>query len=501
MGDLKGSNARPASIRFQTDDDNVARSWPEIRKDLPPFLPRAMVSADTKFDAYDGSIAFRGARDPQRPVFASFPIDLFTDPATASAFSDQIKGKYVLIGGDIVDTDQFDTPMNLVTQKPMIGLEVLASTLAQLLDHRQPKQIPSTLVWALAVIVVLAGGLTSLMESRGIRTAFNFVAQIILIGGLPFWLHAGGFDTQSLPAFGWVIGWIIAFTTMGTAARQVGSQQRKFAQSALGKYLPRDIANEILNQPERLALHGEKREIFVVFTDLEGFTQMSHQIEPEMVATLLNRYLDMLCNVVLDYGGTIDKFVGDAVVAFWGAPISRPDDGERAARAAYAMWQAGEIFRNTAPPGVPKIGKTRVGLHFGEAVIGNFGGEGRIQYTALGDSMNTASRLESANKKLETSMIASREAVERSGLDWWRPMGLVQLRGRAKPVEIFEPAPDFPSRDMDHIRSLFDMLKTDPDAAKSALAELIKSHGDDKGLANLLHRLNHSEPGGFYVVD
>jgi adenylate cyclase len=353
----------------------------------------------------------------------------------------------------------------------------------------------------LALLVVCAGGLTSLAQWRGLRSILFSLLQITFFGGLPFWLQKHGVDTTSLPAFGWIVGWIIAFATVGSAAQQVGAQQRKFAQSALGKYLPRDIANEILAEPDRLALHGEKRELFIVFTDLEGFTALSHQIDPETVARLLNHYLDLLCGVVLKYGGTIDKFVGDAVVAFWGAPISRPDDGERAARAAYAMWEAGEEFRKTVPPGTPPIGKTRVGFHFGEAIVGNFGGEGRIQYTALGDSMNTASRLESSSKKLETSVIASREAAERSGLDWWRPMGRVQLRGRAAPVDIFEPKPEFSASDFSHMNVIFSMLSKDPVEAKARLAALVKQRPDDKPLANLLHRIEHTEPGGFYVLD
>ncbi|MCM3296637.1 adenylate/guanylate cyclase domain-containing protein, partial [Staphylococcus capitis] len=129
---------------------------------------------------------------------------------------------------------------------------------------------------------------------------------------------------------------------------------------------------------------------FCVFTDLEGFTKLSHAVTPETVARLLNEYLDRLSDIVLAHGGTIDKFVGDAVVAFWGAPISRPDDGEKEATAALAMYQAGERFRvDLAAGDIPPIGMTRVGLHVGDAIVGNFGGEGRIQYTALGDSMNT----------------------------------------------------------------------------------------------------------------
>ena len=170
-------------------------------------------------------------------------------------------------------------------------------------------------------------------------------------------------------------------------------------------------------------MRGEKRPIFVVFSDLEGFTKLSFAIEPEMVATLLNRYLDMMSDVVLAHGGTIDKFVGDAVVAFWGAPISRPDDGRRCVEAALAMHRAGEDFRASVPAGVPPVGRTRVGVHWGEAVVGNFGGERRIQYTALGDSMNTASRLESANKQLDTSILVSGEAASRSGLDVFSSAG------------------------------------------------------------------------------
>jgi adenylate cyclase len=498
---LRGSNTHPASIRFEVDSDNVARSWPTIIKGLPPFLARALVPAATRFRSFTGSIAYRLPATVDRPVFASLPIDLFQDPAMAGALRSQIAGRLILIGGDITDIDQFETPLYASSKKPMTGLEVHAHMLAQLLDGREAPRNPPWINWVLALLVVLAGGLSSLFDGWGARGIAFLAGQIAVFGGLPFWMQAHGTDTQFLPACGWIIGWIIAFSAVGSAAQQVGSEQRRFAQSALGKYLPRDIANEILAEPDRLALRGEKREIFVIFSDLEGFTALSHQVAPEMVAQLLNRYLDMLCVVVLDHGGTIDKFVGDAVVAFWGAPISRPDDGERAARAAYAMWQAGETFRNSVPAGVPPVGKTRVGLHFGEAIIGNFGGEGRIQYTALGDSMNTASRLESASKKLDTNVIASREAVERSNLDWWRPMGQVQLRGRKQPVDIFEPAPNLSALDRSIVATAVVAFKTDRSEAIAQLTNIAARDPTDKPIANMLNRFINSEPGGYYVLD
>jgi len=206
---------------------------------------------------------------------------------------------------------------------------------------------------------------------------------------------------------------------------------------------------------------------------------MSHAVSPEMVAKLLNRYLEMLSNVVLEHGGVIDKFVGDAVVAFWGAPIARDDDADRAAKAGYAIWEAGEAFREEVAAMdalLPPIGKTRVGLHFGEAVVGNFGGESRIQYTALGDSMNTAARLEAANKALDSSVMASREFAERTSLDWWRPMGKVVLRGRAQPVELMEPAPAIAAEEREALKQALALVSTRRNAAIEAACESVKPY-------------------------
>jgi adenylate cyclase len=500
IASLKSTKSQAASIRVETDVDNVVRSWPRIQFGLPPILARSLTGGADKLQGYEGSIQFREPKFEDRPVFASLPIDIVANPEIAAAMADQIKGKYVLIGGDIVDVDEFETPLRLRTQMPMIGLDVHAHMLAQLLSGQKLTAMPGWAKWMLAVLVVLGASLTSL-QNGGMRAAVSVTAQIALFGGLPFWAQANGIDTQYLSAFGWLAGWIIAFSAVSVAVREVDSHQRRFAQAALGKYLPKDIAQQILDEPGKLALHGENREIFVVFSDLEGFTQLSHQIDPEMVATLLNRYLDMLCSVILKHGGTIDKFVGDATVSFWGAPISRSDDGERAAKAAYEIWQAGEEFRNTVPAGLPPIGKTRVGLHFGEAVIGNFGGEGRIQYTALGDSMNTAARLESANKQTKTGVLASREAMERTGLDWWRPMGRVRLRGRALPVDIFEPCPDMAPHEREHQAAIMAMVKTDYDAGIADLELLAKASPNDKAVENLLYRTQQSRETGVYSLE
>jgi adenylate cyclase len=371
--------------------------------------------------------------------------------------------------------------------------------LAQMLDGAAPVRPAPWYAWAEALLVLLAAGLTALLEMKSWKFVLLLCVQLLLFGGLPFYLQQSGVDTYGFPALGPALGWLLAFTAVVSAARASGAVQRRFAQGALGKYLPRSIAQEIIEHPELLALHGEKKDIFVLFSDLEGFTEMSHGLEPETVARLLNSYLETLSQVVLAHGGVIDKFVGDAVVAFWGAPIALADDGERAARAGYALWQAGEGFRASVDPGLPRVGRTRVGLHFGAAVVGNFGGASRIQYTALGDAMNTASRLESANKQLKTNVLASREFVERAPLDWWRPMGRVVLRGRARPVDVFDIEPDFPPTDRERLTSA--LAQDDRETMIRWVAEVAGRNPADMALQNLLRRTHELNAEGAYVLD
>jgi adenylate cyclase len=496
---VEPGGVRPMSIRLRTDSDNVIRAWPDQPPGLPTRLANALATDHPQFQDYSRSIAFRLPKSAEYPVFSKIPIQLFATEL-APALRSQIEGRHVLIGGDIQDLDDYETPMSRIGGAFSKGLEVHAQLLAQQLDGRLPRSIPPFALWIAALGVVAAGALTSLLDLKGWKLALILGGQIVFFAGLPFYLQATGVDTYGLPAFGWGVGWAFAFAAVATAARAVGAEQRRFAQSALGKYLPVDIAAQIIRDPDRLALRGEKRQIYALFTDLEGFTKLSHAIEPEQLSSLLNRYLDMLSETVLRHGGTIDKFVGDAVVAFWGAPIARDDDADRAVQAAVAMYQAGEAFARSGGEGVPPIGRTRVGLHRGEAVVGNFGGEGRIQYTALGDGMNTAARLESANKSLKTTILVSGQARQQSTLDIFRPMGRIVLSGRSTPVEVWEPVPEM---DPQMRRTLVEYWSSFDAGDLSALQELqtlAAANKEDAALANFVYRIREAGPGGHFVL-
>ena len=508
---IAGPNVHPASIVVNTDSDNVMRRWAEPLPGGPPRMPNALLPQAKAFTNFTGTIAWRRAALAEEPIFNIIPIDSFADdtifatPGAGDLFAQQIKGRYVLIGGNIEDIDIFQTPLSRIAAKSeahsMWGMELFAVMLAQMLDGRKPIAIPSAILWLVALGVVTAGGATAGFNQRQWLSGSILIAQPLLLLGLPFALNTLHIETYGLPAFGWVVGWFTAYLVVSVLARELSSEQRRFAQGALGKYLPRDIAAQIIRDPDSLQLRGEKRPIFVLFSDLEGFTKLSFAIPPELVASLLNRYLDMLSDVVLAHGGTIDKFVGDAVVAFWGAPISRPDDGRRCVEAAIAMHAAGEAFRASAPPEAPPIGRTRVGVHWGEAIVGNFGGEGRIQYTALGDSMNTASRLESANKQLGTSILISGPAVRRSGLTRFRPLGRVMLRGRASDIDVYEPMPEADEGDLATFDTLAGAAIAGDPAALAELKALAQARTQDKALDNLVQRLTNQKDAGYYVLD
>lgn len=510
---LEGSRAVPGSVRLD-DIYGVTRRFPSIEPGLPPVLGRAMLiqsgNAEKTLPGYTGAIRYRLNKFETDPLVNKLQIDNFLDdglmaiPEAREMLRQQVAERYILIGGDIVDYDRVPTPLSSTMDvKAPPGIQVHAEMLHQMLDGVALSQTTPLGRWTRTYLIVFMAVLTGLLEWGSWRIYALLAAQFAVILGIPFLFQFTGVDTTETPAFGWIVAWVLAFSAVTSAARAAGAAQRNFAQGALGKYLPREMAEEIIEHPELLSLHGEKKQLFVLFSDLEGFTKMSHAMSPEMVAKVLNRYLDVLSKVVLDHGGVIDKFVGDAVVAFWGAPIQRPDDGERAAKAGYALWQAGEAFRDEVSamlPDLPRIGKTRVGLHWGEAVVGNFGGQRRIQYTALGDSMNTASRLEAASKNLDSAVMASREFADRSGIDWWRAMGRVQLRGRAKPVDLMEPAPGFPDADRDRLARAARFVDEDIAAAVALVADVAARYPDDSALQNLLKRTRHLEEGGFYVL-
>ena len=204
---LEGSNAHAASVRFD-EEDGATRNWPAIEPGLPPLLGRAMVAAggngeQQAFAGYEGPIRYNRPKYEDRPVYSTLPIDLFTDPAVASSLAGEVKGRYVLVGGDIVDIDRLVTPMTTVYGDNPPGIIGHAEMIAQMLDGKRYSRVSGWQRWLVAIVIVFAAAFTSLIEARVWKAIPLLVVQMILIFGLPFTLQQWGVNTIGTPAVGW----------------------------------------------------------------------------------------------------------------------------------------------------------------------------------------------------------------------------------------------------------------------------------------------------------
>ena len=498
---VEGAMVHRASV-VANDSGAYVRNWRPTPPNTVQSMPLSMIGGASRFSEYNGPIRFRRPQSMGGDTFQTLPIEIFTHPELVAQVANEIKGRYVLIGAKIPHSDELFTPLSTTAPRnaKTFGIEILGQQVVQALDGYRYVDLPGWSLWALVGAAALVGALICLTPAAvALPISVGMIINFVFF--LPILLQKQGFNTQHYPNSGAMIALLFGWGLTSAATRSVTSEQRRFAQSALGKYLPKDVASNILKNPELLNLTGERRSIFVIFTDLEGFTQLSEGAQPEVIAKYLNIYLSTLTKVVLDHGGTLDKFVGDAVIAFWGAPIARPDDGERAGKAAIALMEAGEAFRRSVGPDAPAFGRTRVGLHYGSSLVGNFGGQTRIQYTALGDPINTASRLESANKILGTRLLASGDAVSRGPKGLFRRMGTIRVRGRKAPIEIYDHAPDFPPQAIDRLNVAVQSYCLGDAAPLATIASVAAEFPGDDSLQNLVQRLRLTGPGEPFLVE
>ncbi len=205
------------------------------------------------------------------------------------------------------------------------------------------------------------------------------------------------------------------------------------------RYIPKDVVKDLLAKGEEIRLGGEMKEIVLFFSDITSFTAVTESLSVEQLTELLSRYFDALSKVILAEAGTIDKYIGDGLMAFWGAPSKVEEPGLKACiaalRAQHALKQVNEAF---VQHHLPQL-NTRIGLHSGEAIIGNIGTRDRMNYTALGDCVNTASRLEGLNKLYQTKILLSEELYEKVAPKIIaRPLDIVEVRGKKNKIKIYE---------------------------------------------------------------
>jgi adenylate cyclase len=253
------------------------------------------------------------------------------------------------------------------------------------------------------------------------------------------------------------------------------------ARSILARYFSPNLANHLAVHPDCLELGGERRELTFLFTDLTDFTPLVESREAALIVQVMNEYLGGMSHIVFEHGGTIDTVVGDAIHVMFGAPEEQPDHAARAVACALALDAFAERFSADWRHRDVAIGRTRIGVHTGVATVGNFGGEAFFHYTAHGDAINTAARLEAANKDLGTRICVSAETAGRIAGFVGRPVGTLLLKGKGSGVEAFEPLPA-DGGDGEAVAAYhraFAMLAAGDPAAVRNFAAIVGAHGSD----------------------
>ena len=431
--------------------DEAGRMWlhftrPEPRRSLSAWRVMAGELGD---DAFSGHAVAIGTSAAGLKDLRTTPIDLAAPGVTA-----HVAALEQMLLGHFLERPAWVEPVELVYTF-VLGLLLI-------LLLRRLKALGCTVLGALAVTA--AGG----------SSWYAFTEHRLLIDPV-------------LPSMAallvYVVGSLINFARAEAERRRV--------RLAFGHYLAPAVVQQLLDEPETLRLGGERRETTFMFTDLSGFTSLTESLEPEVLIRLLNEYLDGTCRIVLAHGGTIDKIVGDALHVMFNAPSDQPDHAERAVACALELdefccrYAAGQRALGI------DLGVTRIGVNTGETVVGNFGGATRFDYTAHGDAINTAARLESVNKFFDTRICVSETTLERCGYPYHRPIGRLVLKGKAEGLgacELLTASRAQAPETVEYLRA-YGLLEAGDPAAAEVFAELTERYPDDGLIAFYAIRL------------
>ncbi|HSL20320.1 MAG TPA: adenylate/guanylate cyclase domain-containing protein [Vicinamibacterales bacterium] len=355
-----------------------------------------------------------------------------------------LRGKVVIIGADFQGmNDVHSTPYSgwLIGKSGglMTGVEIQANIVETLLSGRATEPVPAWVRWLL--FFVFAGATTSLYQKRSPWTGLGVLAGAAALALLVAFVAFHQF--RQVPAAHLQSGLLTAYV-MAFGARLTREEREKARVKTMFKgYVSDSVVDMLLSSDRRLDLAGQSMRVTVLFSDIRNFTTISEKLTARETVEFLNAYFAKAIAVILEEGGRIDKFIGDAVMAEFGVPYPFPDHAVRALRAAVRLRATAKEFQNWMRarfPGrdLPEFA-VGIGVHTGDAVVGNLGSEVRMEYTAIGDTVNVASRLESETKRLHYAIAASAEVVREAGATV--ETGLhqtINVKGRGEPIEVHE---------------------------------------------------------------
>jgi len=378
-------------------------------------------------------------------------------------------------GVEALDALKADAGINLVvTDINMPRMDGL--TLLQKLQEGEER---------LSTIVVSAYGDMANIRTAMNRGAFDFVTKPI--------------DLQDLETT--IAKTLRHIEFLNQARERQAAAERAY--SSLSRYFSPNIAQRLASDVDAIDLGGQRREITTLFTDIASFTALAEALEPSVLGPLLNQYLTGMTDVVFAHDGTVAKIVGDALHVLFGAPGAQPDHASRAVACALALDEYAESFRQRCHQKQIVLGITRIGVHAGPAIVGNFGGGRFFDYTAYGDTINVAARLEAANKQLGTRICVSATLAEKAPGFRGRPVGDLVLRGRTEALRAFEPLSQekFSTPAIASYLDAFAKAETGDPGAMAAFAAHVGKQPQDQLAGFHLKRLLNGQTGVRIAMD
>ena len=362
---------------------------------------------------------------------------------TNNVSRDELAGRIVLIGTSAQALmDLRFSPMGGV----MPGIEMQAQVIEQLLTNSGLMR-PSWAPTLEALIIFFGGFMIGILVLRtGVIfsfTAISFSVIIIFAAAWEIFVENRLLLEPMTPSIVLIVTYILS-----SVVRHFSTERHhRWIKQAFARYISPNLVSYLIKHPHDLELGGQRKECSFVFTDLANFTNLIEGMDPSATVNLLNDYLESMVTIAFDHQGTLDRIVGDAVAVMFSAPVTQTDHKQRALACALDMKRFSADYVSTLKKKGIVFGQTRIGIHSGEVIVGNFGGKTIFDYRALGDSVNTASRLETANKYFGTSVCVSEETLSACP-DWpTRPIGRIIFKGKSIPLMVYEM--------LDHLTDVF----------------------------------------------
>jgi adenylate cyclase len=373
-------------------------------------------------------IPYRGKRNTFRYISV-------TDVLNGKTPLSELQNKIILVGTSAPGLmDMRSTPVGEVYP----GVEVHASMISGILNQ-DIKQHPPYMLGANVILVLLIGVSLSVLlpllsPVRGMLLSLLFLTGDVALN-LSLWNHAD----LAMPLAGGILVILSLFALNMSFGYFVESRAKRQITNLFGQYVPGDLVDEMARHPESVSMESDSRELTVLFSDVRSFTSISEGLDPKELSALMNEFLTPLSRVIYKQRGTIDKYMGDCIMAFWGAPLPDPDHARRAVIAGMEMQRALHALRpEFMARGWPEI-QIGVGINTGRVSVGNMGSEVRVAYTVMGDAVNLASRLEGITKEYGVLILVGESTRLATPGIVYREIDRVRVKGKAQPVAIFEP--------------------------------------------------------------